>query len=768
MAKSRPLSPPLPPTASLSSAVPLPLASSPHPPPPVSPPPLPPSLHNDSTKAAGVHGKGTNAANSKPRLHSLFLPPTVSVSVASSPPSSLSPSPISPSPPPSLHSDVAKTPKEAEKRSNAAKLESRPLSLSLPRNMSVASVPSPSLSLSPSPTPPLPPPSLHSDIAKTLKNMKVFEKGTPGTSSWRANFFSAGQQFSPLNDVPLYETGDMASSQFVHCICLTPASTWIRHEVSQGDYMHPLRVSCSVVPAHMTAGSPQMVVSVSDNGEGERVRRGSWRRVSDTSANPVVQAKNAVLGHSLSKRWSSPGVIRQTHVIPSAARARLLPSTGVCSSLSASSEECCLSNEDEVERSPDKSPGVKCSSTNSFLEKVNKQRSTLQKVHKQQPVQNLLSDESGHDVSQDSSESQCSEMVSAPNRWADNAPWNIGYLSQTWANPALRPSHPSLHASPHSAEYTTGSVTDQWHYDSCPMEVIDIGAETRRTVGEVYLVKPLGSFLIGKEDGSKELSWKVIAITADDPMAGQLSSLKDLQRLLPGSLELIREWLRTCCLIRPGDRPHTVHLDHQPVDMQPALTAIADLHCAWRLRLQSSLKPRSTKFPSPSSAIQPRPVLVAWSSMPAPSCDRTSVRSFEFDLHSESSTPASFVSFSSSFEGLPAGHSPLSVDAIPSSNPNGDDLFLGFGSDLLRKGCKPLPPIKIPKCLPISSEEALTPPSSGNAHKLHSRNNSRTSLEAVTEHPMLPRASSAQIDRRVLSSKRMGIMKFLFRQQHHP
>ena len=72
-----------------------------------------------------------------------------------------------------------------------------------------------------------------------------------------------------------------------------------------------------------------------------------------------------------------------------------------------------------------------------------------------------------------------------------------------------------------------------------------------REVGEAYLVKPLAAFVVANEEGRKNV-WKILAIAADDPMAEYVHDVADLHRKLPGTLELIREWLRTAVCTEPG------------------------------------------------------------------------------------------------------------------------------------------------------------------------------------------------------------------------
>ena len=104
-----------------------------------------------------------------------------------------------------------------------------------------------------------------------------------------------------------------------------------------------------------------------------------------------------------------------------------------------------------------------------------------------------------------------------PSHYKENAPWNICLFPQT-------------------------SAASWQGRKSAPVEVVDIGAYARRAPGEANMVKPLGAFIAGK--GAKEcVSWKIIVIAMNDPMAERLDVAADLQQHLPGNLELIRESL---------------------------------------------------------------------------------------------------------------------------------------------------------------------------------------------------------------------------------
>ena len=111
--------------------------------------------------------------------------------------------------------------------------------------------------------------------------------------------------------------------------------------------------------------------------------------------------------------------------------------------------------------------------------------------------------------------------------FAQNTAWNICMLPQTYGDPDLQ-----------NQDY--GGLP----YDKGEVEVVELGTDIRRP-GDVYAVKALGGFImINLETGC--LSWKILAIALSDLMVGMLHDTSDIHWKLPGELQQIREWLRTC------------------------------------------------------------------------------------------------------------------------------------------------------------------------------------------------------------------------------
>merc|ERR1719217_2038979 len=100
--------------------------------------------------------------------------------------------------------------------------------------------------------------------------------------------------------------------------------------------------------------------------------------------------------------------------------------------------------------------------------------------------------------------------------------FNYGAFPQTWEDPS--------HVTP-----DTGCAGDNDPIDAC-----EIGTKMYRT-GSVVKVKVLGCLAM-IDDG--ETDWQVICIATDDVLAPKLNDIDDVERLMPGTISVMREWLR--------------------------------------------------------------------------------------------------------------------------------------------------------------------------------------------------------------------------------
>jgi inorganic pyrophosphatase len=141
--------------------------------------------------------------------------------------------------------------------------------------------------------------------------------------------------------------------------------------------------------------------------------------------------------------------------------------------------------------------------------------------------------------------------------------WNYGYLPRTWEDPTVE--HPELKA--------LG--------DNDPVDVVEIGSRALGQ-GEISKIKVLGSLAM-LDDG--ELDWKVIAVAADDELAGSLEDVSDVEAKLPGVISGIREWFRW--YKTPDGKPlNEFGFGESAVGRDKTLAIIEETHQAWE-RLKS-------------------------------------------------------------------------------------------------------------------------------------------------------------------------------------
>jgi len=137
--------------------------------------------------------------------------------------------------------------------------------------------------------------------------------------------------------------------------------------------------------------------------------------------------------------------------------------------------------------------------------------------------------------------------------------WNYGCLPQTWENP--NEEHPVL----------------KCFGDDDPLDVVEIGSAAL-SMGSVTPVKALG-VLAMIDDG--ELDWKIVAISAEDPMAAELNDIGDVESKMPGTLSGIREWFRW--YKTPDDKPlNSFGFDEEFLSSEKAMEVVAETNQAWK------------------------------------------------------------------------------------------------------------------------------------------------------------------------------------------
>eukprot|EP00559_Dactyliosolen_fragilissimus_P009900 CAMPEP_0184855448 /NCGR_PEP_ID=MMETSP0580-20130426/695_1 /TAXON_ID=1118495 /ORGANISM="Dactyliosolen fragilissimus" /LENGTH=312 /DNA_ID=CAMNT_0027349961 /DNA_START=55 /DNA_END=993 /DNA_ORIENTATION=+ len=166
----------------------------------------------------------------------------------------------------------------------------------------------------------------------------------------------------------------------------------------------------------------------------------------------------------------------------------------------------------------------------------------------------IATDEVGNPIKQDEKKGTLREFKKG------DIFFNYGCLPRTWEDPTFI--HPD-------AEGCRG--------DNDPLDVCDIGLKVIQP-GDVRPVKVLGILCMIDEG---EADWKVVVIDAEDAWAPLLNDIDDVAKLLPGTLEAIREWFRTY-KIPDGKPPNVFGLDEKFMDKKYAIDIIKECNHAWK------------------------------------------------------------------------------------------------------------------------------------------------------------------------------------------
>jgi 3'-phosphoadenosine 5'-phosphosulfate synthase len=135
--------------------------------------------------------------------------------------------------------------------------------------------------------------------------------------------------------------------------------------------------------------------------------------------------------------------------------------------------------------------------------------------------------------------------------------FNYGLLSQTWEDPEVKSS--------------TG-----YGGDNDPLDVIELGSESL-LMGSITPCRVLGGFELIDEG---ETDQKILCIALSDKDASSIHSLEDLERVKPGHLDRLRDWLKR---YKTSDgKPENSLASETPKTKEEALTVIQETHDRWR------------------------------------------------------------------------------------------------------------------------------------------------------------------------------------------
>ncbi|KAL7539751.1 hypothetical protein ACHAXR_009573 [Thalassiosira sp. AJA248-18] len=159
---------------------------------------------------------------------------------------------------------------------------------------------------------------------------------------------------------------------------------------------------------------------------------------------------------------------------------------------------------------------------------------------------------SGNPISQDSNSD------GSPRYYTYGTPFfNYGFIPQTWEDPELKDS------------LGNGGDND-------PLDVMEIGSK-RLEMGSITPCRVLGHLELIDEG---EMDNKVICISLADPDAGAIHSLGDLERVKPGTIKRLKDWLKK---YKTSDgKPENSLASENPTDVKETMELIDETHGRWK------------------------------------------------------------------------------------------------------------------------------------------------------------------------------------------
>jgi len=145
--------------------------------------------------------------------------------------------------------------------------------------------------------------------------------------------------------------------------------------------------------------------------------------------------------------------------------------------------------------------------------------------------------------------------------------FNYGCFPQTWEDPS------------HVTEDTSA------HGDNDPIDAMEIGTQIFKS-GSVVRVKVLGCLAM-IDDG--ETDWKVVCVNVDDPLATRCDDIDDVERVVPGYIGVMREWLRMYKVI-DGKPKNEFGLEERALNKEYTMKVVEETHAFWQQLIDAGKK----------------------------------------------------------------------------------------------------------------------------------------------------------------------------------
>lgn len=151
--------------------------------------------------------------------------------------------------------------------------------------------------------------------------------------------------------------------------------------------------------------------------------------------------------------------------------------------------------------------------------------------------------------------------------------WNYGAFPQTWEDPTHKDSD------------------TQAFGDNDPLDVCEIGSVISYT-GHVKQVKVLGVMAMLDEG---ETDWKILAIDINDPLAGELNDVEDVEKKMPGFIRATEEWFRIY-KIPDGKPENKFAFNGEAKNKAYAMKVVEETHAAWKKLINKEIPNKTEKY----------------------------------------------------------------------------------------------------------------------------------------------------------------------------
>lgn len=145
--------------------------------------------------------------------------------------------------------------------------------------------------------------------------------------------------------------------------------------------------------------------------------------------------------------------------------------------------------------------------------------------------------------------------------------WNYGAFPQTWEQPE------------HLWEGLEGHKGD-----NDPVDIVDV-SQASVECGTVIRFKPLAALAMIDEG---EVDWKIVGINLADEAAASINTLADLERVMPGEVDAVREWFTWYKATNAagerieGAEPNVFEFGGKPLDTAATLKIVGEGHACWQ------------------------------------------------------------------------------------------------------------------------------------------------------------------------------------------